>query len=142
MKNKWILKAVFGLALLMTGCKVGNVASHQGLTDQAYLYFASSNKYEEPVIVSVDEEATFEAQVVKEKKSTIKGFTYAIRTGKRHVSISHKGQVLYDPYRVVAPKKQKNIIAMRKLLIFNFTQLHTRTIVYNYHHTLQLGCIT
>ena len=68
----------------------GNVASSQGLTDQAYLYFASSNKYEEPVVVSVDEEATFEAQVVKEKKSTIKGFTYAIRTGKRHVVVRTK----------------------------------------------------
>ena len=109
MKNKWILGAVFGLALLMTGCKVGNVASSQGLTDQAYLYFASSNKYEEPVVVSVDEEATFEAQVVKEKKSTIKGFTYAIRPGKRNVVVSSKGQVLYDRTVFVAPQETKKI---------------------------------
>jgi phosphatidylserine decarboxylase len=65
--------------------------------------------YEEPVVVSVDEEATFEAQVVKEKKSTIKGFTYAIRTGKRHVVVRSKGQVLYDRTVFVAPQETKKI---------------------------------
>ena len=54
MKTKYILGIFAVFCLLLSGCKVGNVASSQGLSDQAFLFFTSTHKYRTPVSVTID----------------------------------------------------------------------------------------
>jgi hypothetical protein len=109
MKTKLILGFFLSLCLAFTGCKVGNVASTQGLSDQAYLYFVSTNEYKAPVSVTVDGSTVFEAAVVKEKKFNVKGNTYAIATGKRHVLVKQNGQILFERTLFLSTQETKKI---------------------------------
>lgn len=103
-----LLTATF--CLLLTSCKVGNVAVSQGLSDQSYLYFVSTQKYSDPVKVTLDGTTTFDAQVVKEKKHTVKGNTYAVATGKRYISVSSQGKVIWEREVFLSTQETKKII--------------------------------
>ncbi|WP_321332752.1 hypothetical protein [uncultured Bacteroides sp.] len=110
MKAKLFLGSFLGLCLLLTGCKVGNIASSQGLSDQAYLYFVSTNKYDVPVSVTIDGSTVFDAKVVKEKKYTIKGNTYAVATGKRHVVVKQSNKILFERDLFLSAQETKKVI--------------------------------
>ena len=94
----------------LLGVQKGKLSSDYKISDSEREDIKNTKKlekqYGDQVYRSADE---YEAQVVKEKKSTIKGFTYAIRTGKRHVVVRSKGQVLYDRTVFVAPQETKKI---------------------------------
>lgn len=110
MKNRLLIYSCFALfSFLLSGCKVGNVASTQGLSDQAYLYFVSNQKYSDQIEVTVDRDLVFKAKVVKEKKYTIKGNTYAISTGKHHIKITYRGQTLYERELFLSTQETKKI---------------------------------
>lgn len=109
------LKSILGLltmvgCLLLTGCKVGNVAVSQGLSDQSYLYFVSNHKYPEPVQVTLDGKTTFEAKVVRERKATVKGDTYAVSTGKHRVAVSFQGKTIWEREVFLSTQETKKII--------------------------------
>lgn len=110
MKIKLFIGFTLALCLVLTGCKVGNVASHQGLPDRAYLYFVSTQAYHEPVSVAIGSDLAFEAKVVKEKKSTVKGNTYAVSTGKRHIVVTYKDQKIYEKDIFLSAQETKKII--------------------------------
>lgn len=110
MKTKSILYLLaVTFCLLLTGCKVGNVAVSQGLSDQSFLYFVSINKYSEPVKVTLDRSTSFDAKVVKEKKATVKGNIYAVSTGKHHVSVAYKGKTIWEREVFLSTRETKKI---------------------------------
>ncbi len=109
MKNKYILFAVLGFALLLGSCKVGSYSQFGGQPNQAYLLLVSNNRYSTPVDVTIDGVTHFEAKVLKEKKGTIKGNTYAINPGTRNVVISKDGNVLYSAKIFVSTQETKKI---------------------------------
>lgn len=112
MKTKLVL-CLFTVAcccLLLTGCKVGNVAVSQGLADQSYLYFVSVNKYSQPVKVMLDNSIAFDATVVRERKATVKGNTYAVSTGKHRVSVSYQGKTIWEREVFLSTQETKKII--------------------------------
>lgn len=111
MKMKSILGLLtFACCLLLTGCKVGNVAVSQGLSDQSYLYFVSTHKYPEPVKVTLDKGTTFDATVVRERKATVKGNTYAVSTGKHRVSVSYQGKTIWEREVFLSTQETKKIV--------------------------------
>ncbi|WP_321479221.1 hypothetical protein [uncultured Bacteroides sp.] len=107
---KIILGFLVSLCLTFSGCKVGNVASSQGLSDQAYLYFVSTQKYKEPVMVTIDSSTSFEAQVGKEKKFKIKGSAYAVATGKRHVVVKQNNRILFERDLFLSTQETKRVV--------------------------------
>lgn len=110
MRNKSFIYGVLTLVcLLLSGCKVGNVPSSQGLSDQAFLYFVSINKYPQPVEVTIDNQTSFNAKVVKEKKGTVKGNIYAVATGKRHVKVSSQGKIIFERDVFLSTQETKKI---------------------------------
>ena len=88
---------IFGLALLMAGCKAHlPVAQQGGKDDVAYLLFVGQKEYGgEQVQVSIDGAAPFTAEVVKAKKASRKGTQYAIATGTRDLKVTSDGKILY-----------------------------------------------
>lgn len=101
---------VFCLCLLLQGCKVGTVASTQGLSDQAYLVFISNSKYNKPVQVALDGSTTFNAKVFKDGKWNIKGDTYAVATGNRRLVVTSNGETLYDRNVFLSTQETKKIM--------------------------------
>ncbi|MEG1749645.1 MAG: hypothetical protein RRZ65_09135 [Tannerellaceae bacterium] len=111
MKTKLIAALLsVSFCLFLTGCKVGNVAVSQGLSDQSYLYFVSTQKYAAPVRVTIDGTTTFDAKVIKEGKHTVKGNTYAVATGKRRVAVSSGGKVVWEREVFLSTQETKKII--------------------------------
>lgn len=110
MKNKTIIYVLLTfVCLAFSGCKVGNVPSSQGLSDQAFLYFVSINKYPGTVEVTIDNQTIFEAKVVKEKKGTVKGDIYAVATGKRHVKVNFRGKIIFERDVFLSTQETKKI---------------------------------
>lgn len=109
MKTKYIITLFVCLMGLMAGCKVGNVASSQGLSDQAYIYLESVNKYPGYVQVSLDKNTTFDAKVYQPKKHQVKGETYAVATGKRHVTVSYQGKVVFERTLMLSTQETNKI---------------------------------
>ena len=108
MKVKKIIVAIT-LLLGLCGCKVGNVSQSTGLSDQSYLLFVSNSSYGE-VNVQVDKATRFDPKVVKSKKSNFKGNAYAVSTGKRHITVSHKGNIVYDRTIFISVQETKKIM--------------------------------
>ena len=94
----------------LCSCKVGNVSQTSGMQDQGFLLFVSNSSYDK-VNVQVDNTTQFEAEVVKTKKSNFKGNRYAISTGKRHVVVSYKDNVVYNQTIFVSTQETKKISA-------------------------------
>ncbi len=106
---KYVLGILAAFCLLMTSCKVGNMASSQGMNDQAFLYFTSTQKYSEPVNVTLDNKVHFDAKVVKEGPHTVKGDTYAVGTGKRHIVVSYKNKIIFEKEIFLSTQDTKKI---------------------------------
>ncbi len=109
MKTKYIALFFVCICTLLTSCKVGSFSQERGLTDQAYLLFVANEKYDNDVQVIIDGKTTFNAQVLKEKKGTIKGNTYAIAKGKRNLKIIYDGNVIYNKEIFVSAQETKKI---------------------------------
>ncbi|MBO6253919.1 MAG: hypothetical protein J6O49_09755 [Bacteroidaceae bacterium] len=103
---------IFGLALLMTGCRAHlPVAQQGGKDDVAYLLFVGQKEYGgEQVQVSIDGAAPFTAEVVKVKKASRKGTQYAIATGTRDLKVTSDGKILYQKKIFVSTQEVKQIM--------------------------------
>ncbi|MGM9759148.1 MAG: hypothetical protein ACI30I_03415 [Parabacteroides sp.] len=110
MKKQYLITLLCLIALCLQGCKVGNVASSQGLPDQAYLYFESANEYKGDVEVTLEPATTFRAKVYLPKKHLVKGETYAVATGKRHLRVSYQGKVIYERTLMFTTQETQKIL--------------------------------
>lgn len=111
MKRKLIfILGIFAIVLSMSSCKLGVYSQEGGKADQAYLIFVSSNSYSDKVKVTIDNQTQFEAKVVKEKKSKIKGDVYAIATGRRRVKVEKDGAIIYNKDVFVSTQETKTIV--------------------------------
>jgi len=105
---KKIACALAALALAVTSCKAP-VAQQGGKEDIAYLLFVSPSQYAGEVVqVSVDD-TSFDAKVVKEKRSKRKGCQYGIATGNRSIKVTSQGKVLYQKKIFVSAQEVKQI---------------------------------
>ncbi len=109
MKTKYIALLLVCICALFTSCKVGSYSQERGLPDQAYLLFVANESYDGEVQVTIDNHTTFNAKVLKEKKGTIKGNTYAIAKGKRSLKVSYNGNVIYEKEIFVSAQETKKI---------------------------------
>jgi hypothetical protein len=109
MMKKIILFAI--TALTVTACSVGNVSKSGGLDNQGYLQFVQGGdtSYSDGVTVTIDDNPAFTAKVDKIKKRSVKGNTYAIKTGTRHLKVEYKGKVLYEKNIIIATQETKQI---------------------------------
>lgn len=87
MRRRTFIPLLISAVLGLSGCKVGNMTSSHGQADQAYIYLASNRKYKDMAQVVIDNHTRFDAKVNKEKKHQVKGETYAVATGKRHIKV-------------------------------------------------------
>jgi hypothetical protein len=95
----------------ITSCKLGTYSIAGGKTDQAYLLFVSSDIYSgKTVQVSIDGTTKFNAKVVKEKNSNLKGNLYAIATGSRNIKVEKDGKVLYEKTIFASNQETKKIV--------------------------------
>ena len=105
---------IFGLALLMAGCKAHLPVAQQGGSgkdDVAYLLFVGQKEYGgEQVQVSIDGATPFTAEVVKAKKASRKGTQYAIATGTRDLKVTSDGKILYQKKIFVSTQEVKQIM--------------------------------
>lgn len=110
MKTRLFL--ILGLILLLSGCRSHYpVAQQSGKEDIAYLLFVSPNKYaNQYVTVVLDDEKTFQAKVVKAKKSNRKGTAYAISTGRRGINVEYKGISIYKKELFISTQETKIIM--------------------------------
>ena len=109
MKTKYIALLLVCICALITSCKVGNYSQERGLPDQAYLYFVANENYDGEVQVSVDNNTSFNAKVIKEKKGTIKRDVYAIAKGKRNLKVYYNGNIIYEKVIFVSAQEAKKI---------------------------------
>jgi len=93
-------------------CKTGVVSKSGGMDSQSYLQFVQggSQSYKSGVIVFVDDNPSFTAKVDVVKSSTVKGNTYGINPGTRHIKVVDKGKIVYEKDVVVATQETKKII--------------------------------
>lgn len=109
MKTKYIAPLLVCICTLFTSCKVGSYSQERGLPDQAYLYFVANQNYEGEIQVSIDNNTSFNAKVIKEKKGTIKRDIYAIAKGKRKIKVSYNGNIIYEREVFVSAQETKKI---------------------------------
>jgi len=109
---KKIILLGFFLACICIGCSVGNVSQSGGLDNLSYLQFVrgGSNNYRGGVEVVVDNNPTFIAKVDKLKPLRVKGNTYVIKSGSRSITVSYKGEVLYNKTIMIGSQETKQIV--------------------------------
>jgi uncharacterized protein YcfL len=99
--------------LLLVGCKSNYpVAQQTGKEDISYLFFVGPKEtYGDgmfTVQVKVDD-TQFDAKVVKPKTANRKGVQYAVAPGRRQLTVSFKGQVIYQKQIFLSPQETKTI---------------------------------
>ncbi|MDR3188808.1 MAG: hypothetical protein LBT94_06450 [Prevotellaceae bacterium] len=109
--KKGLFTAFAALALLGAACSVGHRSHSGGLDNQAYLQFiqGGSVAYSEGVTVTVDDNPPFTAKVDKLERLRVKGNTYAVNTGTRHLKVEYKGATLYEKNIFIATQETKQI---------------------------------
>ncbi len=111
MKKKVLFMLCIIITTCITSCKLGVYSQEGGKSDQAYLLFVSSDVYSgKTVQVTIDGTTQFEAKVVKEKKSNVKGSLYAISTGRRKIKVEKDGKVLYNKEIFASTQETKKIV--------------------------------
>lgn len=111
MKKKVLFLLCIITTISITSCKLGVYSQEGGKSDQAYLLFVSSDVYSgKTVQVTIDEATQFDAKVVKEKKSNVKGSLYAIATGRRKIKVEKDGKVLYNKEIFASTQETKKIV--------------------------------
>lgn len=107
MKTKLLLTIICSCALFVS-CKVGTVATSGGKADIGFIELVSPSRSGN-VKVTVDD-TSFTGKITKEKRTSIKGTTYAVAPGKRHITIAKNGKVLYDKFIMVSAQETKKIV--------------------------------
>ena len=109
MRKIYFAFILVSICALVSSCKVGSYSQERGLPDQAYLLFVANEKYSNDVQVTIDNTTTFNAKVLKEKKGTIKGNTYAIAKGRRAIKVSFQGKIIFEKEIFVSAQETKKI---------------------------------
>ncbi len=112
MKTK-VLFSLLVIACLMVGCKANYpVAQQSGKDDMAYLVFVGPLKTygngSKPVQVDVDGKR-FDAKVVKPKIANRKGTQYGVATGRRSITVTFNGQIVYQKQLFLSSQETKII---------------------------------
>lgn len=110
MRRRTFIPLLISAVLGLSGCNVGNMTSSHGQADQAYIYLASNRKYKDMAQVVIDNQTRFDAKVNKEKKHQVKGETYAVATGKRHIKVLYHNQVVYERTVFLAAQETHQIM--------------------------------
>jgi len=97
----------------LSACTAGRTTESKGLENQAYLQFTiikgSADKYSDGVDVYVDDNAPFKGKVNLIQGKTVKGNTYVIKTGKRHVKVVYEGETLYEKDVMLSTQETRKI---------------------------------
>lgn len=112
MKRK-IIFILCGVAMAfgMASCRLGTYSQSGGKADQAYLLFVSGETYSDKTVqVTIDGKTTFDAKVVKNRDSKIKGGLYAIATGDKNIKVMKDGKVLYEKTIFASTQETKKIV--------------------------------
>jgi hypothetical protein len=98
-------------ACMVTACSVGNVSKSGGLDNQGYLQFVrgGSTSYSGGVTVIIDDNPAFTAKVDNIKKLRVKGNTYVVNPGTRHLKVVYQGKTLYEKNVIIATQETKQI---------------------------------
>ena len=107
MKKITVVFAV--LALIVSSCKAP-VAQQGGKEDIAFLLFVSPSQYAGKTVQVTVDDTSFDAKVVKEKRSKRKGSQYGISTGNRNIKVTSEGKVLYQKKIFVSAQEVKQIL--------------------------------
>lgn len=104
----WLLALVL---VVLGACSVGRTTESRGLENQAYLQFVRGNtdKYLDGVDVYIDDAQPFKAKVDKVDSRTVKGNTYVIQSGKRHIRVEYGGDVLYEKDIIVTTQETRKV---------------------------------
>ena len=79
--------------------------------DIAYLLFVSPKEYAgKSVFVKIDNNAPFEAKVVKSSKANRRGSQYGIAVGTRNITVSYDGKSIYQKKIFVSTQEVKQIM--------------------------------
>ena len=104
------LVAIVGMVIGLASCKTVVYNRAGGNDDLAYLQFVSSSSMSgKSVEVIVDNSATFEAKVQKERKSSIKPRQYTIKPGTRNIKVFYEQKLLIEQDIYVSQQKTKII---------------------------------
>ena len=95
-----------------SACKVGVVSKSGGMDNQSYLQFVQggSQSYKDGVTVYVDDNPAFTAKVDVPKKNRIKGNSYVINPGTRHIKVVGNGKTVYEKKVVIGNQETKKIV--------------------------------
>ena len=111
--KKRILFTLLIVASLLVGCKSSfPVAQQTGKEDMAYLVFVGPRQTygNGSKLVQVDVDGTkFDAKVVKPKVANRKGTQYGVAPGRRNVSVTFNGQVVYQKQLFLSAQQTKII---------------------------------
>jgi len=108
-KNKFLFLLVCLPLFLLTSCKVGNTALSTGLADQGFLELTAASRHAD-VLVELENGKIFKAKVNRINSKTVKGYRYAIATGKRTIKIyDEDGKQLYTRTLLVSTQQVKTI---------------------------------
>ena len=109
---KRLLILLFVIPLLLIGCRAHfPVAQESGKEDIAYLLFVSPKEYAgKSVFVKIDNNAPFEAKVVKSSKANRRGSKYGIAVGTRNITVSYDGKSIYQKKIFVSTQEVKQIM--------------------------------
>ena len=112
MKAKFFISLI-AIASILVGCKANYpVAQQSGKEDLAYLVFVGPlqtyGNGSRPVQVDVDG-TKFDAKVVKPKTANRKGTQYGVATGRRNITVSFKGQTIYQKQLFLSSQETKII---------------------------------
>lgn len=110
MKMKFF--GILCLSLLFFACKANYpVAQQSGKEDMAFLLFVSPELCAgKKVQVTVDSAEPFEAHVVKSNKANRRGTQYGIATGRRKLTVSYQGKIVYQKEIFVSTQEVKQIV--------------------------------
>lgn len=97
--------------IVLSSCSVGRTTESRGLENEAYLQFVRGTtvKYSDGVEVYIDKDEPFKAKVNKVDSRTVKGDTYVIKSGKRHLAVVYKGETIYEKDIIVSTQETKRI---------------------------------
>jgi hypothetical protein len=98
-------------AFIFIACSVGNISKSGGMDNQGYLQFIQSGSaaYKDGVTVVIDDNPAFTAKVDEDKKFQVKGNTYVVKPGTRHIKVSYQGKILYEKNVIIAMQETKQI---------------------------------
>ena len=112
MKRIAFLTAII-VCLCLTACKTGSFSSTGGQEDIAYIFITSGTEMAgKKVMVKVDNNAPFEAQVQKTEQNTEKhnGKLHAIMPGRRFLVVTYNGKTVYSKEIFLSSQQTKSIV--------------------------------